>query len=159
MDESFDKWDHVLQHIADSNASVLMYLTEDLVNELAFNSANNLSSNALAEALFLWLDHILNSTFWEHHRRFVAHGYILRVCDGTSGHWTKMLNERLRERGGTIGTPFAGRSISQNLASKSHAAKAVTADASVGMAGELHKHGWGFSEKWDSRPLGMASGS
>lgn len=132
-----------------------MYLTEDLANNLAFNATNDLSSNTYAEAIFLWLDHILHSASWETRRGLYPHSYILRVCDGSSGHWAKILKERLREKTETTSRPTAARST-PNLTPKDNAARPI---ANAGITAELLEHGWGFLEKWDSRPLGVASGS
>ncbi|KAJ5246595.1 Hydroxyacylglutathione hydrolase [Penicillium chermesinum] len=68
MSESFDKWDAVLKRITEGFPSFLMYLAEVLIHGLVFNPKMSSPQNASAEAVFLWLSHLLASESWESHQ-------------------------------------------------------------------------------------------
>lgn len=125
-----------------------MYLTEALVDDLAFNESDDTPRNAHAEALFLWLDHVSSSPFWVSYRGMYPRSYVLRACEESSGHWAKMLSAKLQQ------PQEESNAVSvhgQKLANPAHNRPSDAASFA-----ELRQHGWGLLEKWDSRPLGTA---
>lgn len=156
MKEAFDKWDPVLLKITESNNSFLMYLTEDLVHRLVFDESKNHSENALAEGLFLWLTHILTSPAWDSHRAVCPRSYILSACDETPNHWAQLLKSHLKKHGSSrIGLP----SVPHATTSRPSKKRTSVSNPESSIAGKLREHGWAPVEKWDSRPLGIASSS
>lgn len=148
LNDSFAKWDTILQRVADGDSSFMMYLAEAMVDDLAFNEADDTSSNAHAEALFLWLDHVSSSHFWIPYRRMYPHSYVLRACEESSGHWAKMLSAKLQQ------TQEESNDISVHGQKQANHAQNGHSDAAP--FAELRQHGWGVLDKWDSRPLGIA---
>ncbi|KAJ5620203.1 hypothetical protein N7510_004187 [Penicillium lagena] len=148
LHDTFAKWDTVLRTVTESDPSFMMYLTEALVDDLAFNEAKDTSSNAHAEVLFLWLDHVSSSPFWISYRRMYPRSYVLRACEESSGHWAKMLSAKLQE------TKEESNAVSVHGQKLANPAQNGHSDAAP--FAELRQHGWGLLDKWDSRPLGMA---
>ncbi|KAJ5160107.1 uncharacterized protein N7482_007111 [Penicillium canariense] len=155
MDAIFDKWDPVLQQVTTSHPSFLLHLSEELVHTLALNSGNSSPENAQAEGLFLWLEHLLTSPAWKSRQAYFPRGYISTICSENSNHWTQKLVETLQKHGNTA--TVASRT--QNAAKSSSLKKRTQAVLSDSVAEKLREHGWGPIEKWDSRPLGVASTS
>lgn len=156
LDKVFDKWDPVLQKISESHPSFVMYLAEELVHSLVFDPANNSSTSAQAEALFLWLIHLLTSSTWEPHRPFCPRSYILTACSEDPNHWAKMLSDRLQEEDHRNEVPGA-QHVSRSRSSKKSSYPNSSIDVHSSMTEKLRQHGWEPVKKWDSRPLGIAS--
>jgi len=97
LNDTFKEWNPVLQRVAESHPAFLRHLTEDLVNDLAFKNTTDISEDASSEALYLWIAHILTSPAWEFHRQSCPQSYVLRACDESPHHWTKMLGDQLRK--------------------------------------------------------------
>ncbi|KAJ5101866.1 hypothetical protein NUU61_004088 [Penicillium alfredii] len=152
MNDTFDKWDPVLQTVTEDHPSFLRYLAEDLVNHLAFYNANHDKENPFSEALFLWLVHLLTSPAWKHHRHLCPSSYLLRVCKEQPQYWTKMLGNRLQEENDIANPASSIPSIALNQSSTG-----TTSDTAFASSDTLRAHGWGMLEKWDSRPLGIVS--
>ncbi|KAL5694808.1 hypothetical protein EMGR_002216 [Emarellia grisea] len=96
MDEAFTKWDRSLQSVAAGHPAFLPALTEELVNELAFTRRPNTKNDPQCEAIYMWLDHILNSAEWSTARQSLSLGYILSVCEQNSNHWLDLLRGAIR---------------------------------------------------------------
>ncbi|KAJ5558326.1 hypothetical protein N7535_008539 [Penicillium sp. DV-2018c] len=155
MTETFKRWNPILQKLSESHPSFLRQLTEDLVNELAFKNTN--ASDPTGEALYLWMAHIFTSTAWEFHRQACSQSYVLRACDESPHHWTTMLGELVRKQAGKArGVPAASRS-GTNRVSKTRTARNDSHYAPAQLSEKLVEFGWGYLEKWDSRPLGVVS--
>lgn len=151
------KWDPILLQISQQCPSFLMYLSEELVHRLAFDSANAGPQKPVGEALFLWLIHVLTSSTWASHRPYCPTSYIRSVCQETTNHWGKMLFETLQKQ--ELANP-ATFQPSGGLSTCSSGTKPIGNDLSMlpdsGFE-QLREHGWAPVEKWDSRPLGVAS--
>ncbi|KAJ6037044.1 Hydroxyacylglutathione hydrolase [Penicillium herquei] len=156
MNQSFDKWDPVLQKISDTHPSFLTYLCEDLVHSLLFDATKDSQKNASAEALFLWLTHILSSFPWASYQQYCPRAYILSACDETATYWAKMLSDRLKEHGGVRKSKSSRRS-SLRSAVKNSTLSNANSDASSIIDEKLSAHGWAPVERWDSRALGVAA--
>ncbi|KAJ5678093.1 uncharacterized protein N7477_003726 [Penicillium maclennaniae] len=154
LDEKFETWDVVLQKIAESHPSVVVYLAEELVHSLVFNPANESSESAYAEALFLWLLHLLTSPEWESHQSFFPRSYILAACSESPNHWAQLLSDRLREIPSRA-APSKAKLAAQKLSKKGSSQNGNASVSDVDQ--KLREHGWGPVEAWDSRPLGIAS--
>ncbi|PYH82585.1 glyoxylase [Aspergillus uvarum CBS 121591] len=99
MAAQFDRWDPLLQMVADAQPTFLSSLTEELANALAFTTRpDQAKTDPRCEGAYLWLDHILGSAQWESRRRLVSYAYMLAVCEQVANHWTDLLKERLAER-------------------------------------------------------------
>jgi ribosomal biogenesis protein LAS1 len=156
LNETFREWDPVLQRVAESHPSFLRYLVEDMVNDLAFNDPEDAADSPQAEAMYLWLSHILTHSFWEFHRQSCPQSYVLQACDESPHHFTKLLSRHLNKQAELAKKASGPRSATKNRVLKSKS----TSNGSVGAAQlseKLLQHGWGFVEKWDSRPLGVVS--
>ncbi|KAJ5587436.1 uncharacterized protein N7459_003201 [Penicillium hispanicum] len=154
---TFDKWDPVLLNITEHRPSFVMYLTEELVHRLVFDTGNDASQSSSAEALFLWLTHILTSTTWESRRPLCPTSYIRGACKENPSHWAQMLEEKLQQQAITNTATSRTRSTFQTRSRDS--APRNGSDVSLSASDKLREHGWAPVEKWDSRPLGIASTS
>ncbi|KAJ5909115.1 hypothetical protein N7495_001797 [Penicillium taxi] len=149
LQDSFRNWDSILQKVTQSHPTFLTYLTEELIHGLVF--ADDSPVNAQSEARYEWLSHLLSAPSWESQRHIIPRGYILTACNEHPNHWSKKLGDRLREsEKKTIESQYAAAATSQE---KSVQNGSVVSDEMV----KLREHGWGYIEKWDSRPLGIAS--
>lgn len=143
-----------MQKVAESHPSVVVYLTEELVHDLVFNPGNDSSESAHAEALFLWLLHLLTSPEWESQQSFFPRSYILAACSESPNHWAKLLSDRLKEKKTSKKAASRTQSLTQKRSKKGmNQNGADLSDVDL----KLREHGWGFVETWDSRPLGIAS--
>lgn len=157
LNDTFKEWNPVLQKVAESHPAFLRHLTEDLVNDLAFKNTTDISADASSEALYLWLAHILTSSAWEFHRQSCPQSYVLRACDESPHHWTKMLGDQLRKHASRPKSALAARPAAKNRVSKPKHVRNDSQYAPTQLSDKLLEHGWGFLEKWDSRPLGVVS--
>ncbi|PYH43828.1 Las1-domain-containing protein [Aspergillus saccharolyticus JOP 1030-1] len=99
MADDFDRWDPLLQRIADAQSTFLSGLTEELVDALALTARpDEAKTEPRCEGIYLWLDHILGSAQWESRRRLISYAYMLAACEQGGNHWTNLLRERLAER-------------------------------------------------------------
>lgn len=144
-----------MQKVAESHPSVVVYLAEELVHNLVFDAASDFPESAHAEALFLWLLHLLTSPEWEILRSFCPRSYILTACSENPNHWAKMLDARLREEAPSKNAPPIAQPVARKRSKKETSQNGT---ASLSNADQkLREHGWGPVETWDSRPLGIAS--
>lgn len=150
MDAMFDKWDAVLQKVADGNSSFLLFLSEELVHKLALHPSAESLENTLAEGIFLWLDHLLTSPAWESQRHFIPQGYLLAVCNEHPTHWAKMLDKKLKLQQQDMAAEMSAPRMA-NPSSK----KRAQSDPVGGVSKRLQEHGWGLAAQWESRPLGV----
>jgi ribosomal biogenesis protein LAS1 len=156
LDDTRKEWNTVLLKVAESHPAFLRHLTEDLVNELAFNETKDVSTNPRSEALYLWLAHILTSSTWEFHRQSCPQSYVLQVCDESSHHWTKLLGDQVKKEAGKAKVLPVARSAGKNRVSKP-IPRTVSRSTTTQLSAKLLEHGWGLLEKWDSRPLGVVA--
>jgi ribosomal biogenesis protein LAS1 len=153
MDAMFDKWDTVLQKVADSHSSFLLFLSEELVHKLALDPSMESSRNTLAEGVFLWLDHLLTSPAWESHRPFLPQSYLLAVCTSQPTHWTKMLGKKLNLEQQETAAAVSAPQMTANPPPR----KRAQTDSVGGFSKKLQEHGWGLAAQWDIRPLRVTS--
>ncbi|RJE24710.1 Cell morphogenesis protein Las1 [Aspergillus sclerotialis] len=153
LDNTFAKWERLLQLVIENHPPFLSALTEEMVNELAFTNISDSKNNPYCEGLYTWLDRILTSTQWEPRRQIFSFTYIIAVCDESPNHWTELLKERLRklEVQPTNIPTIQSRNERHEGVSKPKDTATVMEDSD-----ELKKYGWEFLEKWASRPLGVA---
>ncbi|KAK9856636.1 hypothetical protein MYU51_000423 [Penicillium brevicompactum] len=155
LNETLKELSTVLLKVAESHPSFLRHLTEDMINDLAFNT-NDASNNPHSEALYLWLAHILTSPAWEFHRQSCPHSYVLQACTESPHHWTTLLSDQVKKQAGkTSAVPIA------RSGTKTRVSKPQTRPQSQGPTSQLSEkllaHGWGLLEQWDSRPLGVVA--
>ncbi|KAL4957701.1 Las1-like-domain-containing protein [Aspergillus filifer] len=160
MTEPLNRWTPFLQQITEGHHSFLGTLTETMADALAFSSLS-LSHNKKektendphSEAIYTWLDHILHSTQWESHRRFLSLSYIRAACEGAENHWTKLLKASLA-KGKSDSNGLSG--VSKEVKSKT---KASSEETGLSLMDEdiqaLSKFGWDVADTWDTRTLGM----
>ncbi|KAF9252271.1 hypothetical protein DTO006G1_3019 [Penicillium roqueforti] len=156
MNDTFKEWNPVLQKVAEIHPAFLRHLTEDLVNDLAFKNTTDISEDAPSEALYLWIAHILTSPAWEFHRQSCPQSYVLRACDESPHHWTNMLGDQLRKQTGKSKSVLTARPAKNRISKPKHV-RNDSQYAPSQLSDKLLEHGWGFLEKWDSRPLGVVS--
>ena len=158
MNDTFNKWDPILLKITDSHPAFLLHLIEELVSNLIFDDTKD-SNDAQAEAIFMWLTHILTSPVWKLHKAFVPYDRILLACNECSNHWAKALGDVLREPGnitkGTEKSTFIFDSVPEMIG----VSQFDSFDGTSSTAKMLQEHGWEPVRKWDSRSLGVASTS
>jgi len=133
----------------------VVYLAEELVHNLVFKPANAASESPCAEALFLWLVHLLTSPEWETLRPFCPRNYILTACNENPNHWAKMLSARLRKE-----EPLKDAQPRVPPVTQKRSKKGTSQSGTVNLSNvdqKLQEHGWGPVGTWDSRPLGIAS--
>lgn len=151
LENSSERWDAIFLKIAESHPSFVMYLSEQLVDTLVFDPANDSPKKAQAEALFFWLEHLLTSPTWEPHRSFCPRSYVLAACSENPNRWAKLLLDRLREHQDSTSV-LSGTKIQPSKKSAVHNVQSSVAE-------KLREYGWEPVEKWDTRPLGIASTS
>ncbi|KAJ6144865.1 Hydroxyacylglutathione hydrolase [Penicillium chermesinum] len=147
MSESFDKWDAVLKRITEGFPSFLMYLAEVLIHGLVFNPKMSSPQNASAEAVFLWLSHLLASESWESHQALCPRSYILSACDESPNHWAKLLGEQLRKQGHKKAKTVSNPKTVNLPSSKKNGVNTPNAPSSTTQM--LAEYGWETAEKWD----------
>lgn len=151
LDNTFAKWERLLQLIIESHPPFLSVLTEEMVNELAFTNIPDSKDNPYCEGLYTWLDRILTSTEWESSRRVFSFTYIIAVCDESPNHWTELLKERFQKSDvRPTSTPIVQTRRERRESVSNADTTRMTEDSS-----ELKKYGWEFLDKWESRPLGV----
>lgn len=155
LNDTLKEWSTVLLKVAESHPSFLRHLTEDMVNDLAFNT-KDASTNPHSEALYLWLVHILTSTTWEFHRQSCPHSYVLQACDGSPHHWTTLLAEQVKKQTKKTSELPVARSNAQTRVSKPQT-RPQSQGTTTQLSEKLLAHGWGLLEQWDSRPLGVVA--
>lgn len=154
MDEAFTKWDRSLQSVAAGHPAFLPALTEELVNELAFTRRPNTKNDPQCEAIYMWLDHILNSAEWSTARQSLSLGYILSVCEQNSNHWLDLLRGAIRSEDNRL--PSIARDQSNAPSRSQKKSKSTTYDQPTedNLQG-LQKFGWERLDTWDNRPIGI----
>lgn len=155
LENSFERWDVIFLKIAESHPSFVVYLSERLVDTLVFDPANDSLKRAQAETLFLWLEHLITSPTWEPHRSFCPRSYILAACSENPNHWAKLLLDRLREHQDSTSVVSGTNTQHSKKSAVYHGSDA----AHSSVAEKLREYGWEPVEKWDTRPLGIASTS
>ncbi|KAL4795939.1 Las1-like-domain-containing protein [Aspergillus venezuelensis] len=160
LTEPLTKWTPFLQQITEGHHSFLGTLTDTMVDELAFSSSpsNNkkekTEKDPHSEAIYTWLDHILHSTQWESHRRFLSLSYIKAVCDGSENHWTKLLKKSLAKgKDESNGLRFVAKKPKSKTTLPAEETRASLIDEDIQA---LSKFGWDVADTWDTRPVGMA---
>lgn len=143
----FSSWERLLQLLVGRHTPFLTALSEEMVNELGFAESSDPKNSPFCEGVYMWLDHILTSESWELSREILSFSYILAVCDACPNHWTRLLNERIRnmDHGSVI------PSIPQTAMSQADMVP-VPEDSN-----ELKKHGWEFMDRWEGRPIGITT--
>ena len=152
LNNAFKNWDPVLLKITETNPSFFTHFTEELANKLAFEPGNVSSTNAYAEALYLWLNHLSTSPPWAIHQPYFSHSYVNTACEQSSTHWTKMLSKDLKKEG-----DFKAKPNPLDVSSKKKALSKNSTDVEANTTRKLRACGWEPLEKWDSRPLGISS--
>lgn len=150
IDTSLSKWEQPLQLIAESHPIFLTILTEEMAKTLTSNQNSDPTDDALREAIYMWLDHILKSAEWRTTRRLLSPAYILAICDTVSNHWTKLLRKELAKKDGVFA--FDSKTSTRNRPSTRHG----TAGAVLDGTNDLAEFGWQVQSKWECRPLGLA---
>ncbi|KAF7122129.1 hypothetical protein CNMCM5793_000085 [Aspergillus hiratsukae] len=141
MDEAYTKWDKLLQTVAAGHPAFLLVLTEELVNELAFTSRPNTKNDPQCEAIYMWLDHILNSAEWSTARQSLSLAYILTVCEQNSDHWLDLLKVAVRSE--DSGLPPTARDQSKAPARSQKKSESTTyAQHTEDDLQGLQKFGW-----------------
>jgi ribosomal biogenesis protein LAS1 len=154
MDEAFTKWDKLLQAVAAGHPSFLPVLTEELVNELAFTSRPNTKDDPLCEAIYMWLDHILNSAEWSTARQSLSFGYIRTVCEQSSNQWLDLLKVAVRSEDNGL-LPIARDRSNTSAGSQKKAESTTHAQHTEDDLQRLQKFGWESLDRWDTRPIGI----
>jgi len=155
LTDTISKWDPLLQMITEGHPSFFVALTETMVDELAFTSTGSsitsTKSDPYSEGVYTWLDHVLRSTQWELHRRYISVSYVLAVCGESSNHWTALLKKSIGKEAGSDSLP----TVSQHLGSQRQSSgESGLPDADDDMT-TLKKFGWDMADTWDSRPWGV----
>lgn len=156
LETSFDKWDPMLLKIAESHPPFVMYLSEELIHALFFDPANESPKSANGETLYSWMAHLLTSPIWESYRPYCPRSYILTACGENPNHWAKLLGDSLREE--RDGSSLLPKTCSASIppSKKDTPYNGLTATQSS-ISDKLREHGWAPVERWDGRPLGIAS--
>ncbi|KAL1853383.1 hypothetical protein Plec18170_005380 [Paecilomyces lecythidis] len=147
MDEVFDKWDPVLQIVAEKSALFLTTLTEEMANEL---SAGNRTDDSYLEGTYMWLDHIINSDTWKASREYLSLSYIRAACDTSENMWTKKLRQTLQngshdsDAHDTETHPEDQPLEPTKIISDQDEAKRI-----------LSSHGWDVVDTWRSEAIGV----
>ncbi|KAJ5690128.1 hypothetical protein N7462_004520 [Penicillium macrosclerotiorum] len=155
MNAVFKKWDPILQKVTNNQPTFLMLLSEELVHDLVLDPVRDSLTDPRAEALFLWLEHLLTSSSWGSQQSFCPRGYILSICSENPTHWAKMLSGELQKQKSFCEKLSIDGSMSKDQKNGSSKANIHTSPDNI--AEKLWEHGWGPVEKWDSRPLGVTS--
>lgn len=155
LDDTLKEWSTVLLKVAESHPSLLRHLTEDLVNDLAFNTKDT-ASNPHSEALYLWLAHIFTSSAWEFHRQSCPQSYVLQACDENPHHWTTLLSEQVKKHAGKIKDLPIARYATKTRVSKP-TARTGSQSTAPQLSEKLLAHGWGLLEQWDNLPFGVVA--
>ncbi|PWY67203.1 glyoxylase [Aspergillus heteromorphus CBS 117.55] len=141
MTETFAKWDHLLQMLAEGHSPFLAALTEELVNIVAFSNSKDTKNDPFCEGIYMWLDHILTSPEWESRRRLLSYTYIDAVCAQSSNHWTALLKESVQN--GPSRDPASLIPATRQQPKKAKAGAKRTENAAVADdLKELKKYGW-----------------
>lgn len=147
MDEVFDKWDPVLQIVAEKSTLFLTTLTEEMANEI---SAGNRTDDSYLEGTYMWLDHIINSDTWKASRKYLSLSYIRAACDTSENMWTKKLRQTLQngshdsDAHDTETHPEDQPLEPTKIISDQDEAKRI-----------LSSHGWDVVDTWRSEAIGV----
>lgn len=153
MDEAFTKWDKSLQTVAAGHPAFLPVLTEELVNELAFTSRPNTKDDPQCEAIYMWLDHILNSAEWSTARQSLSLAYVLTVCEQSSNHWLDLLKVAVRSEDNSL--PIARDQSNAPARSQRKSESTTHTQHPEDDLQGLQKFGWESLDTWDTRPIGI----
>ncbi|EPS29438.1 hypothetical protein PDE_04387 [Penicillium oxalicum 114-2] len=152
LDAIFEKWDPVLQRVADTQPLFPQFLTEELVNALVLSASPESVESAQSEALCLWLEHIFVSSTWESHRQTLPGKYLTAVCESDKFYWTQLLASKLRSVQQTSLPERRGRNGAKASSPSNHTGN----DPVDSLPEILQRHGWSLANHCDNRSLGVA---
>ena len=164
LDGSFSKWEPLLQMIIECHPIFLTALTDEMVNELCITRSPHQeeeeeeedNDNSFREAIYMWLDHILNSSTWETSRRLLSPAYVLAACDRAPNRWTKLLRvDTLKHSDDKLLGNILNSRIPVQGDGVIDGAKPRFADRVSEESSELADCGWQVSDNWGFRPLGI----
>ncbi|KAL3460358.1 beta-lactamase-like protein [Aspergillus heterothallicus] len=137
LTDAIENWDALLLTITEGHTAFLTTLAETMTEELAFTISSDPKKDAYCEGVYTWLDHILQSTRWESHKRTVSTSYIVAVCKESSNHWTALLKKTssLEENG------LPELTQRQKTATNQSSVAETIADTDEDLK-MLSKHGW-----------------
>ncbi|KAJ9250791.1 cell morphogenesis protein Las1 [Paecilomyces variotii] len=148
MDEVFDKWDPVLQTVAEKSTSFLTTFTEVMANEL---SAGKHSDDSYLEGIYMWLNHILNSDTWKANRRYLSLSYMRAACDVSENEWTKRLRQSLRNDTHDSDAHNIETATEDQLLANTQ----IVSDEDEAQR-VLSNHGWDLADTWRSEAIGVS---
>lgn len=107
VDASFSQWSPILRLITEVYPPFLTILAEEMMVDLTMSDPDSSGSSAVHEAIYMWLDHILQSKEWGSTRRLLSPAYILATFDEAPSYWSKLLKD-----GGSLGKELGNEQFS-----------------------------------------------
>lgn len=156
MNETFRKWDQLLQMITENHPRFLTTLTDEMVNQLAFSSESSSMDSSRHDGIFMWLDHILTAPEWEPSRRFLASSYILTVCRENSNSWANSLQTSILRHDAEQRSTRVHSSTIVSGTARTDLTSTTDSDDGAENVEALARFGWTISERWDRTLLGTA---
>ncbi|OAX82992.1 hypothetical protein ACJ72_02652 [Emergomyces africanus] len=168
MEAVFSTWDAFLKELCRRQGTFLTTLSGELARVLVDENRAALEGDPYKEAIYLWLDHILNSTTWATARRlYFSTCYLDAACHDASSYWARRLRSLIDlyshnlERG--VAEESIGQSISE-LGAGDGAMAVGQGDRSCETPVDMHddldsdllrSYGWDVNGSWKYKPIGV----
>lgn len=146
MEGIFDKWDPLLQIVAEKCPLFLTTLTEEMVNVLCSPNSNT----PYCEGIYMWLDYLINSNTWKANREHLSSSYLRAACEVSETEWTKRLRQSLQKSShdpdthGIESFPEDHPASNADIISDQDETKRT-----------LSSHGWEVMDTWRSEAIGV----
>ncbi|KLJ10743.1 hypothetical protein EMPG_13886 [Blastomyces silverae] len=170
MEATFSTWDAVLKELGRHRITFLTTLSGELARALV-DEDNNTSEEGdpYREAIYLWLDHIFNSSTWATARRlYLSTCHVDAACHNASGYWPRRLRSLIDQYSHKLDTDApkeANRNGTSVLGTGSGAVTLGNKDGSVEEIADmdadldsnlLRSYGWDVNGSWKYKPIGVA---
>ncbi|KAG5291085.1 hydroxyacylglutathione hydrolase, cell morphogenesis protein Las1 [Histoplasma capsulatum G186AR] len=163
MESAFSTWDTFLKELCQQQPTFLTTLSDELVRVLADKDNTAMEEDPYSEAIYLWLDHLLNSSTWATPRRlYLSTCHLDAACHNATGYWARHLrslinrySHKLDINTSKIGNGYGAsefdtdvRAVALGLEDPAD----VDADLDSNL---LRNYGWDVNGNWKYKPIGV----
>ncbi|KKZ60933.1 hypothetical protein EMCG_04406 [[Emmonsia] crescens] len=169
MEATFSTWDAFLKELCRHQATFLTTLSGELARALVDESSAALEGDPHKEAIYLWLDHILNSNTWATIRKlYFSTCYVDAACHNASGYWAcrlrSLIDQCIHNLSTDIPMEASGYSTSELgtdggavVIGKRNGSHEALADMDGDLDSNLlRSYGWDVNGSWKKyKPIGV----
>ncbi|PGG96432.1 hypothetical protein GX51_07838 [Blastomyces parvus] len=168
METTFSTWDEILKELCQHRITFLTTLSGELACALVDEDNNTSEGDPHREAIYLWLDHIFNSSTWATARRlYLSTCHVDAACHNASGYWARRLRSLIDECSHKLDTDAPKEANRNGTSELGTGSGAVTLGKNDGPLEEmadmdadmdsnlLRSYGWDVNGSWKCRPIGV----